>query len=85
MFCHNVVNTNKWLHTAVIGRDIRAVHSNAFLNCTKLDKLIVYGMETKLWNNARLPSGLTVYAPSGSQAEKDAQENGFKFIRLEET
>ena len=64
-----------------ISDSVVEIMSNAFCECTKLEKVIIPGSVTFIgWGALNTVCNTTIYAPAGSYAETYAKENNIPFV-----
>lgn len=69
------------LPAIVIPYNVESIGDSAFVNCTKLTQITVPRKTTSIASNAfSYPKRMTIYAPSGSYAQKYASQKGIKFV-----
>lgn len=72
-----------------IPKSVETIGGDAFTNCRNLKCILISGSNTKLgsrafgYYNYRKMDGVVIYGTEGSDAQRYAEENGFKFVALE--
>ena len=79
-----------WLTSVTIGNGVKSIGYSAFYNCTSLTSVTIPNSVTRIGKKAfgyyhdgheKKIHGFTVYGNKGSEAERYANENGFKFAQ----
>ena len=76
-----------WLTSVTIGNGVKSIGYSAFYNCTWLTSVTIPNSVTRIgkkafgyYHDERI-HGFTIYGNKGSEAERYANENGFKFAQ----
>ena len=68
------------LEYVLIPETVTKIGEYAFSSCTSLEKIVIPATVTKVGEGAFVGCDkLTVYAPAGSEAEKNAKNNNYRF------
>ncbi len=72
------------LQSITLYENMKKVGKDAFLNCPKLETVVVFNPECEFVNGSGLNSNQTIYGFKGSTAETLAKSIGAKFVEVKE-